>query len=339
MQPEINIKFITNNQELKSKVLAFIVEWYSEKLYIESNTSGSTGKPKTIKLPKKYLKVSAQMTGEYFKFEEGQNILLSLSVDTIGGKMIIIRALEFNMNLIVSDLVKNPIKNLQENIFFSAFVPYQLSAILEESPDKLKLIDNILLGGSIVSKSLTESIQEFPMRFFESYGMTETMSHVAIKNLKNPIPNFVALGNTSFTTSNDSLIIHAPHLGIEALETNDQVELISSTEFKWLGRKDFVIISGGKKFHPELLEKKIENQLNNRFFITKEEDEKLGEKLVLFIENNYSSTHYDKIIKILISKLDKHEVPKNIHFYSPFVETDSGKINRIETLKKWKNEH
>ncbi len=339
MQPEINIKFITNNQELKSKVLAFIDEWYSEKLYIESNTSGSTGKPKTIKLPKKYLKVSAQMTGEYFKFEEGQNILLSLSVDTIGGKMIIIRALEFNMNLIVSDVVKNPIKNLQENIFFSAFVPYQLSAILEESPDKLKLIDNILLGGSIVSKSLTESIQEFPMRFFESYGMTETMSHVAIKNLKNPIPNFVALENTSFTTSNDSLIIHAPHLGIEALETNDQVELISSTEFKWLGRKDFVIISGGKKFHPELLEKKIENQLNNRFFITKEQDEKLGEKLVLFIENNYSSTHYAEIIKILISKLDKHEVPKNIHFYSPFVETDSGKINRIETLKKWKNEH
>jgi len=339
MQPKINIKYLTKDQELKSKVLAFVHAWYSEKLYIESNTSGSTGKPKTIKLLKKHLKASAQMTGEYFKFEEGQNILLSLSVDTIGGKMIIIRALEFKMNLIVADVVKNPIKNLQEKIFFSAFVPYQLSTILEESPDKLKLIDNILLGGAPVSKSLTESIQEFPMRFYESYGMTETMSHIAIKNLKDPIPNFIALGNTSFTTSNDSLIIHAPHLEIDALETNDQVELISSTEFKWLGRKDFVIISGGKKFHPELLEKKIENQFNDRFFITKEQDEKLGEKIVLFIENNYSSTHYEKIIKILISKLDKHELPKNIYFYSPFVETDSGKINRIETLKKWKNEH
>ena len=339
MHPKINIKYLTKDQELKSKVLAFIDAWYSEKLYIESNTSGSTGKPKTIQLLKKHLKASAQMTGEYFKFEQGQNILLSLSVDTIGGKMIIIRALEFNMNLIVSDVVKNPIKNLQENIFFSAFVPYQLIAIIEESPDKLKLIDNVLLGGAPVPKSLVEKIQAYTPNFHESYGMTETMSHVAIKNMKITKSNFIALGNTSFTTSNDSLIIHAPHLGIEALETNDQVELISSTEFKWLGRKDFVVISGGKKFHPELLEKKIENQLTDRYFITKESDEKLGEKLILFIENNYSSTHYAEIIKILISKLDKHEVPKNIYFYSPFVETDSGKINRISTYQKWKNEH
>ena len=339
MHPKINIKYLTKDQELKSKVLAFVHAWYSEKLYIESNTSGSTGKPKTIKLLKKHLKASAQMTGEYFKFEQGQNILLSLSVDTIGGKMIIIRALEFKMQLTVSDVVKNPLLNLQEHIAFASFVPYQLISILEESPDKLSLIDNILLGGAPVSKLLSDSIQNFPMNFYESYGMTETMSHVAIKNLKGPVPNFRALENISFSTSNDSLIIHAPNLGIEALETNDQVELISSSEFKWLGRKDFVIISGGKKFHPELLEKKIENQLTDRYFITKESDEKLGEKLVLFIENNYSSTHYAEIIKILISKLDKHEVPKNIHFYSPFVETDSGKINRISTYQKWKNEH
>ena len=339
MQPKINIKFITDNQELKSKVLAFIDEWYSEDTFILSQTSGSTGKPKTIKLPKKYLKASAQMTGEYFKFTEGQNILLSLSADTIGGKMIIIRALEFKMQLIVSDVVKNPLLNLQEHIAFASFVPYQLISILEESPEKLSLIDNILLGGAPVSKLLSDSIQNFPMNFYESYGMTETMSHVAIKNLKDPIPNFRALENISFSTSNDSLIIHAPNLGIEALETNDHVSLVNSKQFIWLGRKDFVIISGGKKVHPEMLEKKIESHLKERFFITKEYDEKLGEKLVIFIENNYSSTHYEKIIKILISKLDKHEVPKNIHFYSPFVETDSGKINRISTYQKWKNEH
>lgn len=339
MQPEIKINFIKDNQELKTKVLGFVDEWYSNKNYITSQTSGSTGKPKTIKLLKKHLKASAQMTGEYFKFKEGQKILLSLSADTIGGKMLIIRALEFKMQLIVSDVVKNPLLNLQEHIAFVSLVPYQLISILEESPEKLFLIDNILLGGAPVSKSLTDKIQNYPMNFYESYGMTETMSHVAIKNLKDSIPNFRALKNISFTTSNDSLIIHAPLLGMDALETNDQVELISSTEFKWLGRKDFVIISGGKKFHPEILEKKIENHLKERFFITKEYDEKLGEKLVIFIENNYSSTHYEKIIKILISKLDKHEVPKNIHFYSPFVETDSGKINRISTYQKWKNEH
>ena len=339
MQPEINIKFITDNQELKTKVLAFIDEWYSDDTFIISQTSGSTGKPKTIKLLKKHLKASAQMTGEYFKFEEGQNILLSLSVDTIGGKMIIIRSLEFKMQLIISDVVKNPLLNLHEHIAFVSLVPYQLISILEESPEKLSLIDNILLGGAPVSKSLTNKIQNFPMNFHESYGMTETMSHVAIKNLKDPIPNFIALENISFTTSNDSLIIHAPHLGIEALETKDQVELISSIEFKWLGRKDFVIISGGKKVHPEMLEKKIESHFKERFFITKEYDENLGEKIVLFVENKYTVELNNYIKEILKNKLDKHDIPKNIYYCFPFEETNSGKINRISTYQKWKNEH
>lgn len=339
MQPKINIKFITDNQELKSKVLAFIDEWYSEDTFILSQTSGSTGKPKTIKLPKKYLKASAQMTGEYFKFTEGQNILLSLSTDTIGGKMIIIRALEFKMQLIVSDVVKNPLLNLQEHIAFASFVPYQLISILEESPEKLSLIDNILLGGAPVSNLLSDSIQNFPMNFYESYGMTETMSHVAIKNLKDPIPNFRALENISFTTSNDSLIIHALHLGIEALETNDHVSLVNSKQFIWLGRKDFVIISGGKKVHPEILEKKIESHFKERFFITKEYDEKLGEKIVLFVENKYTVELNNHIKEILKNKLDKHDIPKNIYYCFPFEETNSGKINRISTYQKWKNEH
>jgi O-succinylbenzoic acid--CoA ligase len=339
MQPEINIKFITDNQELKTKVLGFIDEWNSNKNYITSQTSGSTGKPKTIKLLKKHLKASAQMTGEYFKFDEGQNILLSLSPDTIGGKMIIIRALEFNMHLIVSDVVKNPLLKLKEHISFVSLVPYQLISILEESPNKLNLIDNILLGGAPVSKSLSDSIKHFPMNFYESYGMTETMSHVALKNLKDPIPNFTALGNTWFSTSNESLIIHAPHLGINSLETNDQVSLVNSKQFNWLGRKDFVIISGGKKFHPEMLEKKIENELNDRFFITKEYDEKLGEKIVLLIENSYELELDNKIVEILVNKLEKHEIPKNIYYCLHFEETNSGKINRIATYQKWKNEH
>ena len=315
MQPEINIKFITDNQELKTKVLAFIDEWYSEDTFILSQTSGSTGKPKTIKLLKKHLKASAQMTGEYYKFKEGQNILLSLSIDTIGGKMIIIRALEFKMQLIISDVVKNPLFDIQEHIAFVSLVPYQLISILEESPEKLSLIDNILLGGAPVSKSLTNKIQNFPMNFYESYGMTETMSHVAIKNLKDPIPNF------------------------RALETNDQVSLVNSKQFIWLGRKDFVIISGGKKVHPEMLEKKIESHLKDRFFITKENDEKLGEKIVLFVENKYTVELNNHIKEILKNKLDKHDIPKNIYYCFPFEETNSGKINRISTYQKWKNEH
>jgi len=339
MIPSINIKFITNNQEIKSNVLDFIHDWYSEKTYILSKTSGSTGKPKTIKLLKKHLKASAQMTGDFFNFSKGQNILLSLSIDTIGGKMILIRALEFKMQLIVSDVVKNPIQNLKEQIAFISVVPYQLRSILEESPEKLKYINTVLIGGAPVPQSLIDAIQQFPINFYESYGMTETMSHVAIRNLKHPTPIFSALGNICFSTTNDSLIIHAPQLGIDNLETNDQVSLLNSTQFIWLGRKDFVINSGGKKFYPEMLEKKLENQLKDRFFITKEMDEKLGEKIILFIENNYSDERNNEIKEQLKSILEKHEFPKNIYYIYPFEETISGKINRISTFQKWQNEH
>ena len=336
MMSDFSILFLTTNEELKTKVLNFIDDWKTEKEYIETNTSGSTGTPKTIRLQKKEMKASAQMSGEYFKFSSGKKIMLSLSIDTIGGKMIVVRALENKMTLVVSNLEKNPIRNLNESIYFISLVPYQLLTIIEETPKKLNLIDHVLLGGAPVSKKLKAQIQDLKPCFYESFGMTETMSHVAIKNLKSKNDSFEALGSTYFTLVNDSLVIHAPELNIQNLQTNDQVELVSNKQFKWLGRKDFVINSGGKKFHPELIEHKLENSIPFRFYIHKEFDRKLGEKIVLIIENETSENLKEEIFTICKNQLDKHEIPKNIYFIKLFVETNSGKINRIETYKKLK---
>ncbi len=336
---KFTISYLTNDINLQNSIQNFIHDWCSESEFIENQTSGSTGEPKKIQIRKKYMKASAQMSGAYFKFSEGKKIMLSLSIDTIGGKMIVVRAMEFNMTLIVSDILKNPTKLLNESIYFIALVPYQLQAILEETPYKINQIQHVLLGGAPVSESLTKQIQTLQPNFYESFGMTETMSHVAIKNLKLRTNIFEALGQTYFTQENESLVITAPELGINKLQTNDQVKLIDDTHFVWLGRNDFAINSGGKKFHPELLERKLENCFSYRFFIHKELDDKLGERIIILVENRPSMTLNDQIQQIISSKLEKYEIPKQIYFVFPFKETISGKINRLETYNRWRDEH
>ncbi len=331
-----SVDFLTSNIELIQQVRGFIADWKSDTDYIETNTSGSTGTPKTIRLLKTQMKASAQMSGKYFHFSSNKKIMLSLPIHTIGGKMIVIRAIEFNMILVVSDLEKNPIRNLNNSIYFISLVPYQLQSIIEETPDKLNLIENILLGGAPVSEKLKNQIQLFRPNFYESYGMTETMSHVAIKNLKSSGNYFEALGNTEFSIKNDTLTIHANDINIENLQTNDQVKLLNKKQFIWLGRKDFVINSGGKKFHPEIIEHKLANSIPQRFYIYKEFDEKLGEKIILIIEHESSDLLVEEIKKSCQNRLEKHEIPKKIYFTNQFYETKSNKINRIETYNNMK---
>lgn len=329
-----NIQYLTENKELIAKVQQFIFDWQTPKETIVTKTSGSTGTPKTISLLKKHMRASAQMSGKYFQFSSNQKIALSLSIDTIGGKMIIVRALEFKMTLVVLDVVKNPIKLLVDSIYFISLVPYQLQAILEETPEKLNFVENVLLGGAPVSQTLKNQLQFLTPNFYESYGMTETMSHVAIKNLKLQHNYFEGLENTFFSCCADELIIDAPELGIIQLQTKDQVQLVDNTKFVWLGRTDFAINSGGIKIHPEIIERKIEKVIPFRFFIHKEKDNLLGEIVVLLIEKSHSNpvkTELQDAIKLLLTN---YEFPKKIYFIETFIETNSGKINRIETFKK-----
>ena len=127
------------------------------------------------------------------------------------------------------------------------------------------------------------------------------------------------------------MVIHSPNLEIEHLQTNDVIELLSSTQFIWLGRKDFVINSGGYKFHPETIERKLEDQLSFRFFISKEADEKLGERIILLVEHKFEELIKEKIQSILSGCLSGYEIPKKIYFIPKFIETTSGKINRLAT--------
>ncbi len=326
------IEFLTKELNYINEVNQFINDWFSEKDYIISKTSGSTGTPKEIQLKKKYLRASARMTGKYFNFNEYDTLLLSLPIFGIGGKMIIIRAIEFNCKLIVVSPQYNPLKNLKDTkIKIVSLVPYQVNKILNEDKEAFLNVQYLLIGGAPINDDLVYKLKKISSHSYETFGMTETYSHIALKNIqKNTF--FELLDNIKINTSNDCLVINAPELGVENLYTNDIVNLIDEQSFAWIGRKDFIINSAGIKLHPEQIENKLQGCFTQSYFISKEIDINFGEIVILIIEG--IAIAESKIREMIKSKLSTYEIPKKIYFIRDFVYTNTHKINRIETLKK-----
>ncbi|HRP89806.1 MAG TPA: AMP-binding protein [Edaphocola sp.] len=312
---------------------AFFQEWLADEPYLNLHTSGSTGTPKTIKFRKEQLLESALMTATFFNFKKNQNVLLCLPVEYIAAKMMIVRALLAQQNIITIEPGLQALKdfNTKQQIDFVSLIPSQIKDI---NPD-LK-IDKILLGGAPVSEILEKQLQNLPYAIYHSYGMTETLSHIAIRKIngENASTTYQALEGIEIGIDNrDCLWIKVPFIE-EEIQTNDVVELVGNNNFLWKGRYDNVIISGGLKFFPESIEEKISDILSEVYYITGIPDERLGEKIVLFIESSKEDAQQQSILKEqLKQKLSHYEVPKEIIYLQKFARTASGKIIRTKTGK------
>lgn len=329
-----NDRIIQSSDQWEKDVYRFILEWFDDKDFIIAHTSGSTGKPKEIVLHKEKMLASARLTGEYFKFQKKQSALLCLSANYIAGKMMLVRAIYWKLNLILVNPDAYPLKNLQENIDFAAMVPLQLANCLSGN-QKIENVRNLLIGGGAIDKSLEEKLQELNTNCFLSYGMTETVSHVAIKTLNGPDKSnyFRGVGNVSFTIDNRSCLrITAPDILLDTIITNDIVRLHSQFEFEWLGRYDNVVNSGGVKLFPEQIEEKLNSLISEPFFLAGIPDEKLGEKLILLIEKEENPAMRKDLVEKMKGLLDKYEQARDIFFIPKFCRTPNGKIQRLETL-------
>ena len=310
----------------------FLNEWFSDSDFVHAQTSGSTGEPKPIKLPKSVMIRSAERTIEYFGLKPGNRILLSLPCRFIAGKMMVVRAMVGQMNLVTVDPACDFDFLENERFDFGAMVPTQAIKILEKASGKEKLqnIGNLLIGGSGISSALEGLISSLSSRIVLTYGMTETASHIAIRELSgNRKSEYYRCLPGIKVSINESgcLKIHLPEIK-EPLLTNDLAELQSDTSFRILGRSDSVIISGGIKYSPESIEKKLDPLINRRFVVSSLPDEKLGEKLVLVIEGE--PFNKEELRNQIKKHLPKFEQPKSIVFMTSFPETDSGKIKRAE---------
>ena len=321
----------TQISEWEKEIYSFLVEWWSLDDFITVKTSGSTGSPKIIEVPKNRMKASAKMTGEYFGFEKNQTILLCLPAQFIAGKMMLVRALEWGMKVdAIEPKLELSVPN--KNYYFSAMTPPQI----ESSLSSVSKIHKILLGGAPVSKVLEGKIKSLSPHFFISYGMTETVSHIAIRNIQNNLPNtYSALNQVTFSLHQESqLVIHAPNLLPEPLQTTDCVELVNEKKFRWLGRADFIINSGGLKISPEEIESQISSIVKHPFFIHGKEDSKWGQIPILIIESKpFETTQLLHQIQIRVSK---NKAPKEIYFLDKLELTQNGKLNRLATFRALK---
>jgi O-succinylbenzoic acid--CoA ligase len=256
--------------------------------------------------------------------------------------MMLVRALVLGWHLDVVSSKLNPLENLDKTYDFSAMVPLQL----EHSLVKINQIKKIIVGGGVVSSQLQEKLQGIQSIVYATYGMTETVSHIALKQLNHwtPIVGLASLASfyqllphvRIYKDTRNCLVIDAPKVAEEIIFTNDIVEVISDKHFEWLGRFDNVINSGGVKLHPERIEEKLSNIIDQRFFVAGIPDAQLGEKLLLIIEcQSENRLKLQQFIAKKIQHLDrlsKYEKPKEILFVSTFVTTETKKIQRNKTL-------
>ncbi|MFD0975887.1 AMP-binding protein [Salinimicrobium gaetbulicola] len=315
----------------------FLLDWLNDKDYVEVKTSGSTGAPKTIRIKKQFMINSAKATGRFFDLPAGTTALHCLPVDFIAGKMMLVRAILLGWEIDLRLPKANPLDQVFKIYDFCAMTPFQL----DNSLSRLHLIRKLIVGGGAISSTQKNLVQGLATEVYETYGMTETVTHIAARRVNpkkmksDPIP-FTVLPNVSISTDDrDCLVIKAPQLSEIEIVTNDVVELLTSKTFIWKGRYDNVINSGGVKLHPEQIETKLEPIIPSRFFVTSLPDPSLGEKLVLMVESDFSEEALLSLENEIKTsrKLGKFEIPKKIYFVEKFEETPNGKIHRGNTLK------
>jgi len=308
----------------------FIQEWLDNNDYVVVKTSGSTGVSKNLVLSKQKMISSAKATGTFFKLPENTTALLCLPSNYIAGKMMLVRAMVLGWNLHVVAPGKNAISHDDTDYDFVAMVPYQVQYSLKS----LNKIKKLIIGGAAISKKLNDQLQGVDTEVFATYGMTETISHIAVRRINGLAKsnNYTALPRVRFSLDKrNCLMIDAPEVSVEKVISNDVVKLISPTSFEYLGRIDDVVNSGGIKLFPEQIESKLASYIDRPFIIASEKNETLGERLILIIED--ATTQENSDFKEAFLSLSSYERPKKIYTFSKFPFTETGKIKRMELLK------
>lgn len=324
--------------EFDQRVISFIKEWLADSQTVKVQTSGSTATPKVFDIEKDRMRYSANKTCDILGLKQGDSALLCLPVDYISGKMMVVRAIERKLTLFIKTPSINPLTNLEDAIDFCAMSPLQV----ENSLDKIHLIKNIIIGGAAVSESLKTKISEtltnekssIENKIYETYGMSETLSHIALKQIYPIAQDYfnVLEGVEISLDKRGCLQIFAPNLNSETLLTNDLVEINNGKEFRFLGRIDNVINSAGLKIYPEQLESLVKKELSNEVVFLGIADELLGQKLVIVIEGQKKEEIIERLEKIVYPS--KNHQPKEIIFIQKFPRIPNGKIDRRALTQK-----
>jgi len=324
-------------------VYMFIQQWLDTKDTMNVSTSGSTGAPKVMRVDKAFMVASALQTQRYFQYASGASILLCLSAEYIAGKMMIVRAMVSGLDLWIQDPSSSP--KIERDYAMVSMVPMQVlgSVRCDEDLAIFEKVDYLLVGGAGVESDFNRIVRKLPCQVVHSYGMAETLSHIALRNLTNEESGYTLLSGVNvLLDERGCLLIDAPHLGVHDLQTNDLAEFSNDGSFRVLGRIDHLINSGGVNVIPEIVEERLKplftGECMREFFLFGLADDVLGQKVCLMIEGKSPQSDVQQVgEKQLISAMHElvkpYEIPRELYYLDVFPRTSSGKVKRSEAVR------
>lgn len=317
-------------------LFSFLIEWFSPSEEIMLHTSGSTGTPKAITVRKEQMMNSAALTCKTLNLHQGDSALLCLPTRFVAGRMMVVRALVAGLDLWTTGATGNPYERLIKPPKFAAMVPLQAHNTLANPQERALFTQTqkVIIGGAPIDQLLEEELQGVNNACYSTYGMTETLSHIALRRINGAerTPLYRPLSRVHLSLSSDgTLVIDAPLVCDEKLTTNDLAILHADESFEILGRKDNSIISGGIKLQLEALEKRIASLIPElNFTLTAIENAKLGEALVMLLEQSFDEV---ELRTRLAAKLDRFEVPRFFALVDELPLTETGKADRTEARR------
>jgi o-succinylbenzoate---CoA ligase len=343
-QHEVSVRAIlensyTSNTEFEAATTQFIRSWLIGQTTFTLHTSGSTGMPKAITFLREQMIASANATIQALQLKENNVVLVCLPTQYVAGIMMLVRALIGNLRIVAVEPSANPLQNFRSkvSINFAALVPYQAEALLAaQELNGIDSLEKVIIGGAPVSRSLQQRLANTASIVYQTYGMTETLSHVALQKITAKEDFFTALPGVHMAVDNRGCLVIKTNYLPEPVVTNDMVELLGVDSFRWLGRVDNVINSGGIKLHPESIEQKIATafqdvKIENNFFVFGQPDPVFGNVLVLVVEGKLPLENAI-VLQKLSQNLTRYEVPKRILYAPVFLKTETGKVKRAETV-------
>ena len=313
----------------------FVSDWQSDSPTLLVHTSGSTGKPKPMLVEKRRMEASARITCGFLGLRAGDTALLCMPLDFIAGKMVVVRSLVWGLQLVAVEPSGHPLKGLTESPTFAAMVPMQVynSLKVEEERRLLRDIKHLIIGGGAVNSDMAEELRGFPNAVWSTYGMTETLSHIALRRLSGAEASewYEPFDGVGVTTSADGcLVIDAPAVCAQPLVTNDIAEIApDGRRFRIRGRRDNVVCSGGLKLQIEEMEARLQPQLNVPYMISKRPDGKFGEAVVLLAVTD----DMESVCEVCRKHMPRYEQPRYFLAVSELPMTPTGKPARAEAMK------
>lgn len=324
------------------EVFRFCSEWNEGKAEFQFHSSGSTGVPKSIVLTRTQLISSAQLTGQWLSLAPRDVALMALPVQYIAGAMVLVRALVLDLDVLLVDPCQNPLEQVQDlSIQLASFVPTQWATILNSNIHVQAIFSKakgVLIGGASLDTNLEKATVALDLPIYHTYGMTETVSHVAYRDLHEESPYFHCLPGVEIQLNTQGcLMVQGPMTAEQWIETNDLVHMVDEYTFEFVGRADRVINSGGKKIFPDLVENWVrrfygQKKWKGEILLVGLPDSFYGQKAVLFTTMDLSEEEKNQLIDFLKEHLASEDCPKAIVFRPRFELLGNGKIDALKTV-------